>query len=112
MPRHTARGVAAGNVAFGLEKGRKVTAAGQAPKVSRRKGVRFRNHNLQNFTENTKASNLISTFKPFGSRRQFSHASLLKSALSWYGVDTHAIAIVRIVFVDILRCLLSFSTPT
>ena len=53
MPRHTARGVAAGNVAFGLEKGRKVTAAGQAPKISRRKGVRFRNHNLQNFTENT-----------------------------------------------------------
>ena len=40
MPRHTARGVAAGNVAFGLEKGYKITSAGQAPKVSRRKGVR------------------------------------------------------------------------
>eukprot|EP00729_Bicosta_minor_P014833 gene14833-29423_t len=38
MPRHTAIVAAKGNVAFGLEKGYKVTSSGQGPKVSRRKG--------------------------------------------------------------------------
>lgn len=41
MPRHTAIVAAKGNVAFGLEKGYKVTSSGQGPKVSRRKGVRL-----------------------------------------------------------------------
>lgn len=41
MPRHTAIVAAKGNVAFGLEKGYKVTSSGQGPKISRRKGVRL-----------------------------------------------------------------------